>query len=70
MSRYLLKKDEKMSDKKTYFQKLQDYTDKIKELKDWKSSSDDEETKHYLSLAIEKLLSEMKELMTSRGDDS
>lgn len=58
-----------MSDEKTYYQKLQEYTDKVKELKDWKLSSDDEETKMYLSLAIEKVLSEMKELMNERESD-
>lgn len=46
---------------------LQWYVEKVRELKEWKSRSDDEETKGYLKLEIEKLLSEMNKML-SRHD--
>jgi hypothetical protein len=55
-------------EKDKYYKDLQYYVDKVKELKEWKSSSDDEETKHYLQLEIEKLLMEMKKIVNNRND--
>ena len=55
-----------MSKKDDYYKDLQYYVDKVKGLKQWKSDSDDEETKHYLTLEIEKLLAEMKDLVSKR----
>jgi hypothetical protein len=45
------------------YNELQKYVDKIKELKDWKSSSSDEETKEYLQKEIDILLTEMKKIV-------
>ena len=57
-----------MSEKdKKYHEKLQSYIDKIKELKDWKSRSTDKETTFYLKKAIEKLLSEMNDLVSKKN---
>lgn len=49
-------------DNTEYNQKLQSYIDKIKELKEWLHSSEDEETKKYLQLEIDKQLLDMKDL--------
>ncbi len=52
-----------------YYNDLQYYVDKVKELKKWKASSDDEETKYYLQMEIEKLLIEMKDLVDKNNKD-
>ena len=49
-----------------YNQKLQSYIEKIKELKEWLHSSNDDETKAYLEMEIDKQLKEMKSLTDSK----
>jgi hypothetical protein len=51
-----------------YYKDLQWYVDKVKELKEWKNRSKDEETIGYLKLEIEKLLSKMNDLVSKRND--
>jgi hypothetical protein len=65
------KKHIKMSEegKDKYYKDLQYYVDKVKELKEWKNSSDDKETIYYLQKEIEKLLAKMKELVSKKGGD-
>lgn len=58
-----------LENKEEYNKKLQQYVDKIKELKSWKNKSDDDETKGYLTLEIDKLLREMKELVNERDSN-
>lgn len=50
-----------------YYEILQGYVDKVKELKEWKNRSKDAETIGYLKLEIEKLLSEMNDLVSKRN---
>jgi hypothetical protein len=50
-----------------YYENLQRYVDKVKELKEWKNHSKDAETIGYLKLEIEKLLSEMNDLVSKRN---
>jgi hypothetical protein len=47
---------------------LQWYVEKVKELKEWKSRSDDEETIGYLKLEIDKLLSKMNDMLNRDND--
>lgn len=53
--------DEKKSE---YYDKLQTYIDKVKELKEWIHNSEDEETIGYLRLEIDKQLGDMKILIS------
>jgi len=50
-----------------YYEELQRYVDKVKELKEWKNRSTDAETIGYLKLEIEKLLSEMNDMVSNRN---
>ena len=50
----------------TYNEDLQQYLDKVKELKEWRLTTDDRETIVYLDLAIEKNLDEMRELINKK----
>ena len=50
-----------------YYKDLQYYVDKVKELKEWRNSSDDKETIYYLQKEIENLLAKMKILVNMKG---
>jgi len=54
-------------EKENYNEILQSYIDKIKTLKEWLHSSDDNETKEYLQLEINKKLEEMKKITVKKG---
>ena len=57
-----------MDKKRTeYYDKLQTYIDKVKELKEWMHSTEDSETKGYLRLEIDKQLTDMKVLISENA---
>lgn len=57
-----------MDEKRTeYYDKLQTYIDKVKELKEWMRSTDDDETIGYLRLEIDKQLADMKILISENA---
>jgi hypothetical protein len=57
-----------MDKKRTeYYDKLQTYIDKVKELKEWIHSTEDNETKGYLRLEIDKQLTDMKVLISENA---
>jgi hypothetical protein len=57
-----------MDKKRTeYYDKLQIYIDKVKELKEWLHSTEDNETKGYLRLEIDKQLTDMKVLISENA---
>jgi hypothetical protein len=59
---------ESMDKKRTeYYDKLQTYIDKVKELKEWMHSTKDNETKGYLRLEIDKQLTDMKVLISENA---
>lgn len=52
--------------KKEYHEKLQKFVDKVRELKEWKNTSDDPETIYYLQEEINNILFKMRELISER----
>lgn len=50
-------------DKETYYIKLQELIDKVKELKNELGDSNDEEKSNYLKLAIESIYEDIRKLM-------
>lgn len=54
-------------EREEYYNTVQSYVDKIKELKSWLHSSEDDETKSYLQLEIDKQFKEMKKIVNEWG---
>jgi hypothetical protein len=54
-------------EREEYYKTVQSYIDKIKDLKSWLSETEDDETKTYLQLEIDKQLTEMKKIVNEWG---